>query len=221
MTKSEILSHVDHTCLSPTATYADIEKTYRDAIEQKTAAVCIPPYYVKDFASKYYDQIATCTVVGFPLGYSTLNTKVIEATQALESRASEIDVVINLAALKNGELWRISTDLEILSTFCRSYEAILKVIVETCYLTEKEKIELCQIVSQSGANYIKTSTGFGPQGAVLRDIELFKKHLQPHVKIKAAGGISTFADAEAFLNAGADRIGSSRLATRSHDNANQ
>jgi deoxyribose-phosphate aldolase len=212
MTNQEILSHVDHTLLKATASWDEIKKLCEEAIAYKTASVCIPPCYVKE-AHGAYPLLNVCTVIGFPLGYSVADAKIAEAEAALRDGASEIDMVINIAWVKNGRFSLVAKEIWELKEIARNN--ILKVIVETCYLTENEKIGLCRVVTNSGADYIKTSTGFGiagaggTSGAALEDIALFKKHIGPNVKIKAAGGIKTREAMEAFLQAGCDRIGSS------------
>ena len=201
-----ILSHVDHTLLKATATWTEIEKLCNEAIMYNTASVCVPPYYV----SRIRDEFPTlniCTVIGFPLGYDSTATK-INATQfALEDGANEIDMVINLTDVKNRAYGAISAEITTLGLLAGS--RILKVIIETCYLTEDEKIALCRIVSDSGANYIKTSTGFGTAGATIEDVLLFKAHIDPDVLIKAAGGIRSREDMVAYLEAGCSRLGTS------------
>ena len=209
MDKKEILSHIDHTILKAYTSWQDIENLCLEARKFGTATVCVPPCYVGRIRDAFPD-IRICTVIGFPLGYSVTQAKIEEARKAVREGAAEIDMVINIADVKNGSYARIQEEIE---TIRRVTEGkILKVIVETCYLTEEEKIRLCEIVTEAKADYIKTSTGFGTAGADLRDIELFKKHIGPDVKIKAAGGIRTREAAEAFLAAGCDRIGSSSAA---------
>ncbi len=206
MTNAEILSHIDHTVLKPDAKWEDIAQICEEALQYHTASVCIPPYYVAR-AKREYPELNVCTVVGFPLGYQESAAKAQEAGLALAGGAREIDMVINVAALKNGDDETVLNDIRTLRTAC--YNAILKVIIETCLLTEDEKIRACKLVTEGGADYIKTSTGFGSAGAQLEDIALFKKHIGPDVKIKAAGGIRTREQMEAFLAAGCDRIGCS------------
>lgn len=210
MNSSEILSHVDHTQLKAYATWDDIIKLCEEAIRLKTASVCVPPCYVGKIREAFTDQVRICTVVGFPLGYSVTEAMVAEVKQALLDGADEIDVVVNICDVKNHDFGAVKEELTKIRKACGTH--ILKVIIETCYLTEEEKIQLCGIITQTGADYIKTSTGFGTAGAKLSDIELFKEHIGSQVKIKAAGGIRSAESMEAFLNAGCDRIGSSSAA---------
>jgi deoxyribose-phosphate aldolase len=204
---SEILCRVDHTLLKATASWEEIKTLCNEAALYKTAAVCIPPSYVKKVSSEFGGKPVIATVVGFPLGYSITAAKIAETEDALQSGADEIDMVINIGDVKNGDFDHVLKEVSLLKKTCG--EKILKVIIETCYLTEEEKIRMCAIVSEAGADYIKTSTGFGTFGAALSDIALFKKHIAHGVKIKAAGGIKTREDLEAFITAGADRIGTS------------
>jgi len=206
MTDREILERIDHTLLKAAASWQDIKILCDEAVTFKTASVCVPPSYVKPISNKYAD-LNICTVVGFPLGYSITAAKVLEAERAVQSGANEIDMVINIADVKNGNFDFVLEEIKIVKKACGG--KILKVIVETCYLTEDEKIKLCDIVTEAGADYIKTSTGFGTAGAALADVKLFKQHIGPEVKIKAAGGIKTREDIEAFIAAGASRIGAS------------
>ena len=206
MENSYILSHVDHTLLAPTATWDEIDKLCVESLEYKTASVCIPPCYVKRVRSAY-PEIVICTTIGFPLGYDILATKALATQAALESGADEIDMVINISDLKNREFTNIKTEIQVLKQIVG--DKILKVIIETCYLTEDEKIAMCNIVTEAGADYIKTSTGFGTAGATIEDINLFKAHIGPDVKMKAAGGIRTKEDMVAFLEAGCKRLGTS------------
>jgi deoxyribose-phosphate aldolase len=206
MTNQEILSRIDHTLLKAVSSWADIKKLCGEAETYKTASVCIPPSYIRRAREDFAD-LAICTVIGFPLGYSVTSAKIREAEDALTAGASEIDMVINIGDVKNQDFDAVLE--EVTSLKKTAGPKILKVIVETCYLTEAEKIRLCGIVTAAGADYIKTSTGFGTGGALLEDILLFKKHIGPQVKIKAAGGIKTRADLETFLGAGCDRIGTS------------
>ena len=208
MTAQEILSRVDHTQLKPFATWEDIEKLCEEAIAFHTASVCVPPAYIQKIHDTYGDKINICTVVGFPLGYSTTPAKIAEIRQALLDGCNEIDMVVNIADVKNGLYDKVEEEIRQLKEACGGH--ILKVIIETCYLTEAEKIAMCKAVTNAGADYIKTSTGFGTGGATREDIELFKAHIGPDVKIKAAGGISTIEDLEMFMNLGCDRIGTSR-----------
>jgi len=201
-----ILSHVDHTLLSATASWEQIDKLCREAIEYKTASICVPPNYIKHIRGKYPD-INLGTVIGFPLGYDTITVKAVAVQMAVEDGADELDMVINLADVKNANFDSIRVEISVLKQVAAA--KVLKVIVETCYLTEEEKITLCKIVTEAGADYIKTSTGLGTAGATLADIELFKAHVGPDVKIKAAGGIRSREDMVAFLEAGCSRLGTS------------
>ena len=207
MDKKEMLSHIDHTQLKAFATWEDIKKLCDEAVEYKTASVCVPPCYIGRIKEAYGDRVNICTVIGFPLGYSVTAAKVTEARQALEDGASEVDMVVNISDVKNGRFDEVLAEIKAIKAAVGS--KILKVIIETCYLTEQEKIKLCEIVTEAGADYIKTSTGFGTGGATLEDIRLFKAHIGPNVKMKAAGGVKTVADLEAFLGEGCDRIGTS------------
>ena len=207
MTREDIFKTVDHTLLAQTATWEEIKEICDDAIKYQTASVCIPASYVKR-AKDYVDgKMAICTVIGFPNGYSTTAVKEYETKDAILNGADEIDMVINIGAVKNKNYDLVTEEIAVLKEIAG--DKILKVIVETCYLTEEEKIRLCECVTKGGADYIKTSTGFGTAGASLADIALFRKHIGKNVKIKAAGGIRTREDMEAFLTAGADRIGAS------------
>ena len=205
----QILSKVDNTLLSQTATSADIKALCDDSIRFKTASVCVPPSYAKEAAEYLQSQIAVCTVIGFPNGNTTSAAKCFEAEEALKNGAAEIDMVINIGWLKDKRYRDISGEISSLREICRN--SILKVIIETYFLTDGEKIEMCRIVTDTGADYIKTSTGFASGGATAHDIELFAEHTGPFVKIKAAGGISSFEDAEKFIQLGASRLGTSRL----------
>lgn len=207
MNKVEILGHVDHTLLNPVATWEDIQKICNDAIEYKTASVCIPACYISRINEKY-PELNICTVVGFPLGYSCTEAKVTETKKALEDGANEIDMVINITDVKNKLFDKVTQEIKALKEVCG--DKVLKVIIETCYLTEEEKIAMCKSVTEAGADFIKTSTGFGTGGATIEDVKLFKKHIGPNVKIKAAGGVSTVSDLEMFINEGCERIGTSR-----------
>jgi len=206
MEDSYILSHVDHTLLAATSSWVEIEKLCNEAIKYKTASVCIPSYYIRRVHAAFPD-LNICTVIGFPLGYDTIATKAVAAQTAVEDGANEVDMVVNITDVKNNEYATIRTEISVLKQIIG--KKILKVIIETCYLTEEEKINLCQIVTEAGADYIKTSTGFGTSGATLEDIELFKKHIGPDVKMKAAGGIRTREDMVAFIEAGCSRLGTS------------
>lgn len=208
MTREEMLSKVDHTQLKAFATWDDIKKLCEEAIEFHTASVCVPPAYIKRIHDTYGDKINICTVVGFPLGYSVTEAKAAEVRKALEDGCNEIDMVVNISDVKNGLYDKVEQEIRTLKELCGDH--ILKVIIETCYLTEEEKIAMCKAVTNAGADYIKTSTGFGTDGATKADVELFKKHIGPNVKIKAAGGVSTLEDLEMFINLGCDRIGTSK-----------
>lgn len=208
MTTQEILRHVDHTQLKAYATWEDIVKLCDEAIEFQTASVCVPPAYIRRIHEAYGDKVNICTVVGFPLGYSVTEAKVAEVRQALADGCNEIDMVINISDVKNGLYQKVEEEIRTLKKECG--EHILKVIIETCYLTDEEKIAMCKAVTNAGADYIKTSTGFGTGGTTREDVELFKKHIGPKVKIKAAGGVSTMEDLEGFLELGCERIGTSR-----------
>ena len=207
MTNEEMLRHVDHTQLKPFATWEDIEKLCGEAIRYQTASVCVPPAYIKRIAEKYGEQINICTVVGFPLGYSVTEAKKAEIREALADGANEIDMVVNISDVKNHLYDKVEAEIRTLKEAFGSH--ILKVIVETCFLTEEEKIAMCEAVTKAGADYIKTSTGFGTGGATMEDVLLFRKHIGPNVRIKAAGGVKTKEDMEAFLANGCDRIGTS------------
>ena len=209
MNKNEVMSKVDHTLLTQTATWEEIERICSQAMKYQTASVCIPPSYVKRAAQYLGGRIKVCTVIGFPNGYQTTNVKMAETEDAIQNGADEIDMVINIGDVKNAEFHKIKDEISAIKKICGNH--ILKVIIETCLLTEKEKIKMCQVVSESGADFIKTSTGFSTAGATFDDIKLFKANVEPHVKIKAAGGISSFEDAEKFIELGADRLGTSRL----------
>ena len=209
MDVKEILKHVDHTLLVQTSTWEEIKQICDDAAAYGTASVCIPPSYVRQAADYLGGRIAVCTVIGFPNGYMTTKAKEFETKDALENGASEIDMVINMGWVKDKRFDLIEEEIRTLKAACG--EKILKVIIETCFLTKEEKIKMCEIVTSAGADYIKTSTGFGTAGAAFEDIELFAKHIGPDVKMKAAGGISSMADAEKFLALGADRLGTSRI----------
>ena len=209
MDRKEIIKHVDHTLLAQTATWEEIRQICDDAISYGTASVCIPPSYVKQVKEYVQDRMTVCTVIGFPNGYMTTKAKAFETKDALENGADEIDMVINLGWVKDKKYDCIENEIRILKKDCG--EKILKVISETCLLTEEEKIRMCEIVTRAGADYIKTSTGFSKAGATFEDIELFSKHVGTNVKVKAAGGISSFEDAEKFLELGADRLGTSRV----------
>lgn len=209
MDVKEILKHVDHTLLLQGATWEEIKQICDDAMKYETASVCIAPSYVKQAAEYMGDKMAVCTVIGFPNGYMTTKAKEFETKDALENGASEIDMVINIGWLKDKKYDLIENEIRALKAVCK--DKILKVIIETCFLTDEEKIKMCEIVTNAGADYIKTSTGFGGAGATFDDIKLFSQHIGPNVKMKAAGGISSMEDAEKFLELGADRLGTSRI----------
>lgn len=205
----EILSRVDHTVLGQAATWEDIKALCDDGIKYGTASVCIPASYVK--AAKEYvgDKLKICTVIGFPNGYSTTPVKCFETEDAVKNGADEIDMVINVGWLKDKKYDELLNEIKAVKASCNG--KLLKVIIETCLLTDEEKIKMCEIVSASGADYIKTSTGFSTAGATKEDVKLFAEHVAPHLKIKAAGGISSIADAEDFIKLGASRLGTSRI----------
>lgn len=207
MDKKEILKHVDHTVLKAFTSWEDIKKLCDEAVELQTASVCVPPSYIKRIHDTYGDSVNICTVIGFPLGYSVTASKVVEAREAIKDGANEIDMVINIGDVKNKEYDRVLEEIKALREACG--DKVLKVIIEACYLTEDEKIKLCELVTEAKADYIKTSTGFGTGGATMEDILLFKNHIGKDVKMKAAGGIRTKEDMEGYLNAGCERIGTS------------
>ncbi len=207
MNKFELLKFVDHTQLKAFATWEEIKTLCDEAIEYKTASVCIPPCYIKKIHDTYGNKINICTVIGFPLGYSVAEAKITECEQAIKDGANEIDMVVNISDVKNKQYKKVEEEIAAVKKAAGS--RILKVIVETCYLTEEEKIEMCHAVTAAGADYIKTSTGFGTGGATMDDVKLFKQHIGPNVKIKASGGVKTVADMEAFINEGCSRIGTS------------
>ena len=209
MDKKDILSRVDHTLLKQTATWEQIEKLCREGMEYAAASVCIPPCYVKQAKDFVGDKLAVCTVIGFPNGNMTTAVKVFETEDAVKNGADEIDMVINIGWLKNKQYDDLRNDIAAVKAAVG--DKVLKVIIETCMLTDAEKIEMCRVVSDSGAEYIKTSTGFGGGGATREDVALFKAHVAPHVKIKAAGGIADLNDARDFVALGADRLGTSRI----------
>ena len=208
-TVKDILRRVDHTLLSQGATWEEIRAICDDGVKYGCASVCIPAGYVKQAAEYVASKIAICTVIGFPNGYSTTAAKCFEARDAVENGASEIDMVINIGWVKDGLYDKVLEEIKAVKAACGG--KLLKVIIETCLLTDAEKIEMCRVVSDSGAEYIKTSTGFGGGGATREDVALFKAHVAPHVKIKAAGGIANLQDAEDFVALGADRLGTSRI----------
>jgi deoxyribose-phosphate aldolase len=207
----EIMAHVDHTLLLQGATWEDIKGICDDALKYKTASVCIAPSFVKQAAEYLGKRVPVCTVIGFPNGYNTTAVKLAETFDALENGADEIDMVINIGDLKAKRYDAILSEIKLLKAACG--ERILKVIIETCLLTDEEKIAMCRIVTEAGADYIKTSTGFSKGGATPEDIKLFANNVGEGVRIKAAGGIKSFEDAEIFLELGADRLGTSRLVT--------
>ena len=209
MDRNGILKLVDHTLLAQTATWEEIKVICDDAITYGTASVCIPPSYVKRVKEYVGDKMAVCTVIGFPNGYNTTAVKEFETKEALKEGADEIDMVVNLGDVRDGNFEKVTDEIRTLNAACGN--KILKVIVETCLLTEEEKIALCKAVTEAKADFIKTSTGFSKAGATFEDVELFAKHIGPDVKIKAAGGISSFDDAEKFVELGASRLGTSRL----------
>ncbi len=205
----DILARCDHTLLTQGATWEEIKALIDDAVKYGTASVCIPPSFVRRAANYADGKMRICTVIGFPNGYSTTKTKLFETEDAVRSGADEIDMVANIGEIKAGHFDAVRDEIKIIKTACRG--RVLKVIIETCLLTEDEKIAMCKAVSEAGADYIKTSTGFAGGGATFDDIKLFKEHASPEVKIKAAGGISSLEDAEEFIRLGADRLGTSRV----------
>lgn len=207
--KKDVLKIVDHTLLGQTATWEEIRQILDDAMKYETASACIPAAYVKQAAEYVQGRLPICTVIGFPNGYSTTAVKVFETKDAIENGAAEIDMVINIGFLKDKRYEEITEEIRQIHEACGG--KILKVIIETCLLTDEEKIKMCEIVTAAGAEYIKTSTGFSEAGATFADVELMKKHIGPQVKVKAAGGISSFEDAEKFMELGASRLGTSRL----------
>ena len=209
MTQKDILAKVDHTLLAQTATWEEIRQICNDGMRYETASVCIPPSYVEQAKNYVGDRLKICTVIGFPNGYNTTAVKEFETKDALKKGADEIDMVINLGWVKDGRFDLVEKEIRTLKDACGGN--VLKVIIETCLLTEDEKAKMCEVVTNSGADFIKTSTGFSTSGATFADVALFKEHVGPQVKIKAAGGISSFADAEKFVELGADRLGTSRL----------
>lgn len=209
MEAKDILKHVDHTLLTQTATWEEIRQICDDAIKYGTASVCIPPSFVKQVKEYVQDKMAVCTVIGFPNGYMTTKTKEFETKDALANGADEIDMVINIGWAKDGRFDLIEDEIRTLKDACG--EKILKVIIETCLLTDEEKVKMCHAVTDAGADYIKTSTGFSKAGATFADIKLFSENIGAGVKMKAAGGIASMDDAEKFLELGADRLGTSRI----------
>lgn len=216
---SEILSKVDHTLLKQECTWEDIKKICDDGIKYNTASICIPPSYVKnatEYIKENQSKLKVCTVIGFPNGYNTTATKVFETQQAISDGAEEIDMVINIGWLKDKLYDNLLNEIKEIKKACQG--KILKVIIETCLLNEEEKIKMCEIVSNSGANYIKTSTGFSTAGATFEDVDLMVKHVEKSVKVKAAGGISSIEDAEKFISIGASRLGTSRIVKIAKEN---
>lgn len=209
MDNKEILKRVDHTLLSQEATWEQIKNICDEGIEYKVASVCIPASYVKKAKEYVGNRLPICTVIGFPNGYSTTETKVFETKDALANGADEIDMVINITDVKNALFEEVENEIRLIKEACG--DKILKVIIETCLLTDEEKIKMCEIVTKTGADFIKTSTGFSKAGATFEDIKLFSKHIGPNVKMKAAGGIKTLEDAEKFISLGASRLGTSRI----------
>ena len=209
MELKEILSKCDHTLLAQTATWEEIRALCDDAMTYKTASVCIPPCYVKRAADYVQGKLAICTVIGFPNGNTTTAAKVFEAKEAIANGAKEIDMVINIGMLKAGDTDYVLEEIRALKAACGAL--VLKVIIETCLLTDEEKVAMCKLVTEAGADFIKTSTGFSKGGATFDDVALFARHVGPNVRIKAAGGISSIADAERFVELGASRLGTSRI----------
>ena len=209
MNKQEILSKVDHTLLKQTATWEQIKTICDEGVENKTASVCIPPCYVKQAKEYVGNGVAICTVIGFPNGNMTTAAKVFETEDAINNGADEIDMVVNVGDVKSGNYEKVLDEIVAIKKACHG--RLLKVIIETCLLTNEEKISLCQVVTKSGAEYIKTSTGFSTDGATFEDVKLMREHVGAHVKVKAAGGISSVEDAEMFVALGAERLGTSRL----------
>ncbi len=209
MELSEILSKCDHTLLSQTATWAEMKSICDDGMKYHTASVCIPASYVRQAKEYVGDKLAICTVIGFPNGYDTTAAKCFMATDAVDNGADEVDMVINLGWVKDGKFDAVEQEISAIKKACKG--KLLKVIIETCLLTDEEKVEMCHVVTRSGADYIKTSTGFSKAGATFHDVELFAANVGPNVKIKAAGGISSLEDAEKFIALGASRLGTSRI----------
>lgn len=209
MNVKEMLHHVDHTLLAQTATWDQIKAIVDDGIKYETASVCIPPSFVRQAADYAEGRVKICTVIGFPNGYNFTAIKCFETSEALQNGADEIDMVINLGWVKEKKWGDLLREIASLKQICGNN--VLKVIIETCLLTDEEKIRMCEIVTESGADYIKTSTGFSTSGATPHDIEIFAKHVGPKVKIKAAGGISSLEDGQMFLDMGADRLGTSKI----------
>lgn len=211
MDNAQILSHVDHTLLKAVSSWSEIQAICDDAVKYGTASVCVPPSYIARIKKKYGDAVNICTVIGFPLGYNSTAVKASEVKQAIADGASEVDMVVNLGDVKNGDFDAVTAEIKALKDAAGAN--ILKVIIETCYLTDDEKIRLCKCVTDAGADYIKTSTGFGTGGATMEDVRLFKANIGADVKIKAAGGIRSRDDMVAFLDAGCERLGTSSAIT--------
>ena len=209
MDKKEILSKVDHTLLAQTATWEEIKQILDDGMKYETASACIPAAYVQQAAEYVQGKLPICTVIGFPNGYATTAAKVFMAKDAVANGAAEVDMVINIGWLKDGRYDEVEEEIRQVHAACGG--KLLKVIIETCLLTDEEKIKCCELVTKAGAEYIKTSTGFSKAGATFEDVKLMRQHVGPQVKVKAAGGIASFADAEKFIELGADRLGTSRL----------
>ena len=209
MELKDILAKCDHTLLAQTSTWEEIKAICDDGMKYATASVCIPASHVKQAKEYVGEKLAICTVIGFPNGYATTRAKCFMASDAVDNGADEVDMVINIGWAKEGKWAELTAEIAAIKAACKG--KLLKVIIETCLLTDEEKIALCKCVSDSGADYIKTSTGFSTAGATFADVELFAKHVAPHVKIKAAGGISSIADAEKFIELGAERLGTSRI----------
>ena len=209
MELKDILAKCDHTLLAQTATWAEIQAICDDGIKYHTASVCIPASFVKQAKEYVGDRLAICTVIGFPNGYATTASKCFMASDAVDNGADEVDMVINIGWAKEGKWDQITAEIAAIKAACKG--KLLKVIIETCLLTDDEKIALCKCVTDSGADYIKTSTGFSKAGATFHDVELFARHIGPNVKIKAAGGIASLEDAEKFIALGASRLGTSRI----------
>jgi len=210
MTSEKIAAHIDHTLLKAFCSWEEIEKLCDEAVKYNTASVCIPSCFIERIKEKYNDKLVICTVVGFPLGYCNTEAKVAETRKSLEDGADEIDMVINITDVKNGDYQKVEDEIALLKEVCG--DKVLKVIIETCYLTEEEKVAMCKAVTNAKADYIKTSTGFGTAGATLEDVLLMKANIGSDVKIKAAGGIRTKEAMEQYLEAGCDRIGCSSTA---------
>lgn len=215
----DILSHCDHTLLAQTATWDEIKTVLDDGVKYGVASCCIPPSFVKRAKEYVGDKMKICTVIGFPNGYNTADVKLFETEQAIKEGADEIDMVVNIGDVKEGKFKKVTDEIKLLKNACG--KKILKVIIETCLLTDAEKIAMCRAVTDAGADYIKTSTGFSKGGATFDDVELFGKHVGENVRIKAAGRISSLADAEKFLALGADRLGTSRIVKLAKENENE